>query len=291
MLSPSQMRNPLVKVSKAVLMTAAALIPVAGLAGPLPQGGNITGGQGSISQSGSQMTINQTSQAFSVDWQSFSIAAGNSVRFVQPSATSSALNRVTGGNPSEIFGSLSSNGRVFLVNPAGITFAAGSSVNVGSLVASTLDLSPEKFHAGDFAFEGDSRSSITNLGTLQAATGGSVALIAAKIENHGQISAERGSVAMGAGSRVRLSFGGLASLEVEASAVDAAIEQSGGVRADGGSVLLTARAANKLASAVVNHTGVIEARSLSVDAKGSIILDGGDGSVVAIGKTDASGSA
>jgi filamentous hemagglutinin family protein len=285
------MRTPLVKISKAVLMTAAALLPTLGLPGALPQGATVTGGQGSISQSGSQMTINQTSQTFSVDWQSFSIAAGNSVRFVQPSATSSALNRVTGGDPSEIFGSLSSNGRVFLVNPAGITFAAGSSVNVGSLVASTLDLSPEKFHAGDFVFEGDSRSSITNLGTLQAATGGSVALIAAKIENQGQITAQRGSVAMGAGSRVRLSFGGLASLEVEAAAVDAAIEQGGGVRADGGSVLLTARAANRLASAVVNHTGVIEARSLSVDAKGSIVLDGGDGAVVAVGKTDASGSA
>ena len=285
------MRNPLVKISKAVLMTAAALIPVAGLAGPLPQGGNITGGQGSISQSGSQMTIHQTSQTFSVDWQSFSVGAGNGVHFVQPSSGASVLNRVLGGNPTEILGNISANGRVFLVNPAGITFAAGSSVNVGSLVASTLDISPGKFHSSEFVFEGDSRSAVTNLGTLQAATGGSVALIAAKIENQGQISAERGSVAMGAGSRVRLSFGGLASLEVEAAAVDAAIEQSGGVRADGGSVLLTARAANNLASAVVNHTGVIEARTLSVDAKGSIILDGGDGSVVAIGRTDASGSA
>ena len=285
------MRKPLAKLSKAVLMTAAVLIPVIGLTGALPQGGTVTGGQGSISQSGSQMTINQASHSFSVDWQSFSIGAGNSVRFVQPSSTASALNRVVGGNPSEILGNITANGRVFLVNPAGITFAAGSSVNVGSLVASTLDISTDKFHAGDFVFEGDSRSAITNLGNIQTATGGSVALVAAKIENQGQISAERGSVAMGAGSRVRLNFGGLALLEVEAAAVDAAIEQGGGVRADGGSVLLTARAANKLASAVVNHTGVIEARSLSVDAKGSIILDGGDGSVVAIGKTDASGSA
>ena len=285
------MRNPLVKISKAVLMTAAALIPALGVPGPLPEGATVTGGQGSITQSGALMTINQASHTFSVDWQSFSIGAGNTVRFVQPSSTASALNRVVGGNPSEILGNITANGRVFLVNPAGITFAAGSSVNVGSLVASTLDISTDKFHAGDFVFEGDSRSAITNLGNIQTATGGSVALIAAKIENQGQISAERGSVAMGAGSRVRLNFGGLALLEVETAAVDAAIEQGGGVRADGGSVLLTARAANKLASAVVNHTGVIEARSLSVDAKGSIILDGGDGSVVAIGKTDASGSA
>ena len=90
------------------------------------------------------MNITQTGQRGLIEWQSFSIGAGARVNIVQPGAQSVLVNRVTPGNApaSEIYGQLSSNGRVFLVNPAGITFGAGAQVNVGSLVATTLDLAP-----------------------------------------------------------------------------------------------------------------------------------------------------
>ena len=70
------------------------------------------------------------------------------VRFAQPGASSIVLNRVVGQDPSQIFGSLSSNGQVFLLNPNGILFGAGAQVSVGGRVASTLNMSDQDFMAG-----------------------------------------------------------------------------------------------------------------------------------------------
>ena len=82
------------------------------------------------------LVLNQASGKAVLDWQSFNIGAGEAVRFVQPAASSVVLNRVAAGNPSSIYGSLTANGQVFLVNPAGVMFAPGAQVDVGSLVAS-----------------------------------------------------------------------------------------------------------------------------------------------------------
>ncbi|MCA0451636.1 MAG: filamentous hemagglutinin, partial [Proteobacteria bacterium] len=69
----------------------------------LPTGGNVVGGSGTISQtSANQLTINQNSATLSIDWQSFSVGAGNIVRFIQPDSSSLALNRVIGPDPSMI---------------------------------------------------------------------------------------------------------------------------------------------------------------------------------------------
>ncbi|KAF0146858.1 MAG: filamentous hemagglutinin, partial [bacterium] len=104
--------------------------------GVLPTGGQIVAGQGSISQSGTAMTITQTTQKMIATWDGFSIGARNSVAFVQPDASATALNRVLGQDPSQILGTLTANGQVFLVNPNGIVFGAGARVDVGGLVAS-----------------------------------------------------------------------------------------------------------------------------------------------------------
>jgi filamentous hemagglutinin family protein len=68
-------------------------------------------------------------------WNTFNIGVNATVNFAQPSASSVALNRVTSGDPSQIMGQLNANGQVYLINPSGILFGAGSSVNVGGLVA------------------------------------------------------------------------------------------------------------------------------------------------------------
>ncbi|MBT6544441.1 MAG: filamentous hemagglutinin N-terminal domain-containing protein, partial [Rhodobacteraceae bacterium] len=107
----------------------------------LPQNGQILSGTGSIVQDGADMSITQNSANLDINWNSFSIGAENTVTFKQPSATSTALNRVTGTQTSAIHGKMTANGRVFLLNPNGVMFGAGAQVNVGSLVASTLGLS------------------------------------------------------------------------------------------------------------------------------------------------------
>ena len=103
-----------------------------------PQGGTVAAGSATISQNGTLTTINQASQKAIINWNSFNIAKGETVRFNQPGAAAIALNRVTGNNASAIYGTLSANGQVFLVNPNGVLFAKGAQVNVGGLAASTL---------------------------------------------------------------------------------------------------------------------------------------------------------
>lgn len=243
-------------------------------AADLPSGGEIVGGSGTISQSGNTMTITQDTANLAANWQSFSIGSGHTVNFVQPSSTATALNRVLGGDVSVIQGSLNANGRVFLINPNGVLFSPEAQVNVGGLVASTLNLSTEDFMAGNYSFEGSSTASIVNQGSIHAADGGTVALVAARIINEGSIFADQGDVLMGAGNRVTVDLGGPVKLEVERGALETLIEQGGAVRADGGQIYMTAKAAGELAASVINHTGVTQARTLSTGEKGEIILLG-----------------
>lgn len=276
--------------SKAAVLLASALLSGSALAAGLPTGGQVIAGAGSLSQSGNTLTIHQQSQRLATDWQSFSIGQGNTVNFVQPNSSAVALNRVIGADVSVIQGALNANGQVFLVNPNGVLFSPTAQVNVGGLVASTLNISTADFMAGNYRFSGNSTATVVNQGQIQAKDGGSIALLAARVENHGQLTANAGNVLLGAGKTIRLDLGGPVKLVIEEGVLNAVIEQGGGIRADGGLVYLTAKAAGDLASSVINHTGVIEARTLSTGKTGEIVLlgDMAHGAVNVAGKLDAS---
>ncbi|RUR29790.1 filamentous hemagglutinin N-terminal domain-containing protein, partial [Vreelandella andesensis] len=250
------------------------LLPLSALGGGLPSGGEIRAGSGTIEQSGNTMRINQTTDRMAMDWDDFSVEEGHRVDFNQPSRDAAALNRVTGDQISQIRGAINANGQVFLVNPNGVVFGDTAQVDVGGLVASTLDISPEDFMAGDFTFEGGSSNAIINQGNIRTAEDGYVALIATEIINRGNIEAPRGDVMMGAGSRVTLDMGGPIKIEVEEALLDTYIEQGGAIKADGGRVYLTAKAAGDLAASVINHTGVTQARTLAENEQGEIWLMG-----------------
>ena len=89
----------------------------------LPTDGVVVSGNTTVTTTGPTMTINQTSQKTAINWDSFNIAQGHTVKFVQPNSRSVALNRVIGHDPSVILGNLSANGQVFLINPNGVLFA------------------------------------------------------------------------------------------------------------------------------------------------------------------------
>ena len=267
---------------------ALLLAPLAAVAGGLPTGGSVTAGQGSLQQAGNVLTIQQNSDKLAIDWNSFSIGQGHSVNFVQPGAASVALNRVLGPDVSVIQGALNANGQVFLVNPNGVLFSPTAQVNVGSLVASTLNISTEDFLAGRYHFSGDSAAAIVNQGQISAASGGHVALVAARIVNDGQLSAERGSVVLAAGSAVRLDLGGPVQVEVDGGALGALIDNGGAIHANGGTVLMTARAIDSLTATVINSSGLIEARSLGVGADGVVSLIAEQGGVHVSGRIDVS---
>jgi filamentous hemagglutinin family protein len=256
-------------------LSACLMLGLGASAYALPTGGVVAAGGASITSGASTMTITQTTANAAINWQSFGISAGQTVQFVQPGSTSVALNRVLGTDASSIMGKLSANGRVFLLNPNGVLFGSGASVNVGGLVASTMSLSDAKFMAGDYAFTDAGSGSVVNQGTIAAADGGFVALMGKTVSNQGVISARLGSVALAAGNAVTMDVAGdgLLNVSVAQGAVNALVENGGLIRADGGHVLLTAQAAGNLLQTAVNNTGVIQAQTIG-NRNGTILLLG-----------------
>mgnify|MGYP005946018341 FL=1 len=158
------------QILAAVLSGGILLLPNWGYA--LPQGGQVVAGTGSIgTPGGDQMNITGSGNV-AIDWNSFNVAQGESVKF---SGMQAVLNYVTGNTKSEIFGNISGSGvHVFLVNPNGILFGATASVNVGELTASTRTIDNRKSFDGT-AFSTLSpeaaqkvRGDIINLGELTA---------------------------------------------------------------------------------------------------------------------------
>jgi filamentous hemagglutinin family protein len=256
----------------------------------LPAGGVVSAGSASISSGAGNTTITQTTQNAAINWQSFSIGATEAVRFVQPNSNSVMLNRVMGSDPSSILGSLTANGKVFLMNPNGILFGQGAQVNVGGLVASTLNMTDADFMAGTYRLSGTGSGSIVNQGSINA-DGGYVALLGASVSNQGVISARLGSITLAAGNAMTLDVAGdgLLNVTVNQGAVNALVENGGLIRADGGQVWLTAKSAGDLLQSAVNNTGVIQAQTI-VNQSGTIMLMGDmqSGTVNVGGTLDAS---
>ena len=253
-------------------MTAVAALLIAqrtALAGPA--GGSVVEGSAGISQSGSVTNVNQSSNKAIINWQSFSIGASETVNFNQPGSTSVTLNRVIGNETSVISGALNANGQVFIVNSAGVLFGKNAQVNVGGLVASTLDISNSNFMAGNYTFSGSSTASVVNQGSIRAHGGGYVALLGNTVSNDGVISAKLGTVAMAAGSQITLNFGGNSLLDVtiDRGTLNALVENKRAIVANGGQVIMTAKAADAVLSAQVNNSGIIQARSMAALTGGS----------------------
>ena len=283
------------KLSAGVLLA----LSLGGTAYAMPTGGQIQSGQGTIAQNGKNMTVTQQSGKMAVDWTQFNIARDEAVKFAQPGRDAVALNRITGGQKSVIDGALSANGNLFLVNPNGVVFGKTSSIEVGSLVASTAQISDtfmKNFASSTANLNltiGDGNSSaILNEGTITA-QGGLVALHAAQVENTGTISNPGGTVALAAAKQLTLSpdSDGKLNYAVDGELAQAKALNSGRIQADGGYVVMTAKSADDVLGTVVNNTGTIEAKTLRQDEKGQILLDGGQsGQVEVSGTLDASGT-
>jgi filamentous hemagglutinin family protein len=282
-------------VCLSTLVTPASLLA-------LPQDGRVTAGSAAIAYSPSRLDITQTTDKAVIDWRSFNIAADELARFNQPSASSMTLNRVCTGNPSSILGTLTANGRVLLVNPNGVFFGPGSRVDVAGLVATTADITNEDFMAGNLRFAVPSAApdaAVINEGTITVHEAGLAALVAPVVANTGVIQARLGKVALASGNTFTLDLYGdnLVQFAIDSTVgedqalgVDSLVSNSGLISADGGTVLLTATAAGRALSKVVNMDGIIEARSVEVGQDGEIILHGGDSGIVSVsGTLDVSG--
>jgi filamentous hemagglutinin family protein len=262
------------------LVATSSLLSMPVFAGVLPTGGQVVSGAASISSNGSAMTVNQSTDKMIANWQSFSIGAGNSVTFKQPSVSSVALNRVVGQDASQILGNLNANGQVFLINPNGVAIGASGSVQTGGFIASTLDITNENFLSGNYQFTGIG-GSISNKGNI---SGRIVALISPSVTNEGSINYSStnnastdstSSVALAAGTDVLLDFDGdgLLSVEVKANTLAGLVENKGLIQTDGGVAILTAKGASDVLKGVVNNSGTIQANTIA-SQNGRILLLG-----------------
>lgn len=277
------MKDILRRAQGLALVAALAVMPVRAYALPTGETVITPGTTVAVDAAGTTMTVTQGTSKAIIEYNSFSIGSGETVNFVQPSASAVALNRVTGGTSSSIMGSLTANGQIFLVNPNGIVFGTGSQINVGALVASTVAISNVDFLAGNYAFgvPGVAGKSIVNQGTIRATgPGGYVALLGSSVENAGLISTV-GKIALAGGDRFTLSLDATGLLNV---AVDSAatanpaaaadqIKNSGTLKA-GDKVILNAKAAAGLVTNAINNAGVIEGTNVAFDANGNVVITG-----------------
>lgn len=261
---------------------------------------------------GTAMNIDQASWRAVINWNGFSLAGGNSIAFNQAmGAGSVTLNRVTTvGNPSQIFGTITAPGHVFIINPAGVLFGAGSQVNVGGLVASTLDVDDGAFAGGDrvntplagggvltFTRTDGVTGTITvdKGASITTTPGGTVALMGEGVSNAGQINVAQGSVGLLSGLSATLDYAGdgLTTFKVSNTtgnvAAKALVTNLGQITADGGRVNIAAMSTDP-GALVVNQQGVIQARSLE-SRDGQIVLTGGGSNEVGVsGTLDVSGT-
>ncbi len=266
------------------LPAAAAELPMPCVAGSCGSTvpGFVSQGSGTASTSGNTLTVTQTSDNATFNWQNFNISADGTVNFVQPGVSSVAMNRIFQNDPSRIFGSLNANGRVYLLNQNGILFGSGAKVNVGSMIASSLDFTPEALSNGILgaAAQGAATLSMQNGvagaidveagASLRAASGGQIFLFAPEVTNKGTITTPDGQTVLGAGGSVYLLASGDPSLRGVLVEVGA-----GGTAANLGDIV-AARGNVTLVGLAVNQQGRINATT-SVRANGSIRLLARDG--------------
>lgn len=284
-------------------LTGAGLASLPHHAFATPTGGTVVAGNVTIrDESATKVGITQTTDKAIIDWQKYSIGANEHVQYYQPSANSVTLNRVVGQDPSQILGRLSANGQVFLVNPNGIYFGKNAQIDVAGLVATTHNIRNEDFLAGKYLFDipGKPEASVINEGSIRIADTGIAAFVAPSVANRGIIVARLGKVTLAAANGFALDFTGddllsfMVGDEVAKTAYDldgnplsSFTDNAGRIEADGGRVLMTAKAAESAIHGVINHSGVIQATTVEQRA-GEIILHAGKRALHVSGTLDAS---
>ncbi len=275
-------RLPRFKVRQQLLSLSVAACFSAG-AYALPTDPVVVNGMASFNQAGNVLTVTNTNGAI-INWQTFGIAAGETTRFVQPSASSAVLNQVVSNNPSALYGTLSSNGAVWLVNQAGILVGAGAVIDTAGFVASTLAVRAEDFLAGRLAFQSaPGAGDVINRGTITTPSGGSVYLVGSNVTNEGLIQTPNGETILAAGQTVELIDTATPGIKVEITGAAGNATNLGAIVADAGRI--------GIAGAIVRNSGTLDASSV-VNEGGRIFLKAsqdtyvdGNGRIVATGTT------
>jgi filamentous hemagglutinin family protein len=267
-----------------------------------PEGGAVVSGQGTITKVNSLDThINQQSQNLLMNFDSFDLSKDESVLITQPNAAAWFVGQVVGGSPTAIFGSITANGQVALVNPRGVIFGETASINAAGVFASAMGLTNQDLFQKEGAiFEAESGVGgyVINHGVINASVGGSVTLLGESVTNTGVIVATLGQVHLATGSKAVVNFGPdqLIGIEVTQEVLEnndslkAALTNTGTIDAAGGTVMLTSSVSKSLFDYAINNEGVVRAKDAEYK-DGVIKLFGSGSSVLNTGTLDASSEA
>jgi filamentous hemagglutinin family protein len=213
-------------------------------------------------------TITQRGNKAIVDYDRFDVGRGGAVNFIQPSEQAAILNRIKGGDPSFLNGTITGNGQIYFVNPAGVTFGANSIIRADTFMAVAGQIANEDFMAGQLQF--DLQGTVSNYGLIE--TLNDVALLGDRVINAGDIVSRSGVSILSAGDEVLLRENG-STLAVQLTSIDSvpkdgvAIDNSGLVEGD--EVMFSAGDAYSLA---LRQSGTVRAaKSANLYADGGAI--------------------
>jgi filamentous hemagglutinin family protein len=245
----------------------------------LPQGGVAVHGTAAIVQNGTTLNVNTTNGAGNrsiINWQSFNIGAGHTTNINQPNAQSSSLNRVISNTPSQIYGTLRSNGQVILVNQNGIAVGAGGVVDTAGFTASTLNITDADYKAkrlrfegnalsGGVVLEGEDRSDPNNIraGAMVRSANGDVQLFAPQVSigKGANVKADNGNVIVGAGQSVEVTGRGLEGVKFLIQGADHKAINLGTLQGNAVGVF----------AGTLRHSGVIQAQQATLEG-GRVVL-------------------
>lgn len=165
-----------------------------------------------------KVTIEQNQEKAILTWNSFTVGQNTDLTFDHKGNTDYiTLNRVIGNAQSQVFGSITADGSVYIINQNGILFGGASTVNVRSLIASGLDIGNDKFlgslittawdETGPTFRAGDgviAQGIKVEAGALITAKGGQIVLLGGDVSNSGTLSANDGQVLLAAGQQAYL---------------------------------------------------------------------------------------
>lgn len=247
-------------VRRAIALVAACVLANwHGFAAAQPAGATVIHGSASIQQTGNSLlvtTTNGTGTSHSaIDWRSFSVPSGSVTRFAQPGVDSTSINRVTGGNPSQILGTLSSNGRLVLVNPSGIAVGAGAVVDTAGFTASTLQMSDADARAGRLRFAAAGSPGPLSVDGRVLARGGDVVLLGTDVNvgPNALVQAPAGAVIVAAGQRVELTARGLEGIFFELAAPSDRVIHLGRLEGDAVGIF----------ASQLTHSGIVQANTVA----------------------------
>jgi len=284
-----------IALSAAPVGKARAALPLPGGAWTATAAGHYRLGNTTAVVNGQVMDIQQKDAKVILPWDGFDIGAQNQVEFHQPDSNSVALNRIDSADPSQILGALKANGQVFLINRNGFVFGKDATVDVNSLVVSTLPVSDDVFQkgitkvfsqGGRAAFEGSGEIYLRNAdgsfaldadgqrrkisvdiqqgAKIQSARGGRVLILAPKVQNAGEIRAIDGQIILTAATDKGY-------LAEDASTGGLLVEVKTGGEVDNLGQLLSGHGNSTLMGFAVNQSGTISATTSAL-VNGSVRL-------------------